>query len=285
MRSRNKFVELLAPVLATITLAACGGSPGGASSTPSSSVPFDVNSGLLTSGTIMAATSATAAPVTFTKTTGELQGYAIDLCNEIAHRLGLKIKYVVLPFSSILAGLTSNRYDMTCTGVAASLGTPDLLITDGTIQGAATIMVRADDDRIKSVADVKGKTMGGIQGANQIPQITAYLNNQVTVQRYPGYPEMQLDLANKRIDCYAGNLPTLIYQAKQNPALKVADLKGISPTLIAEAVRKQEPELLKAFNYVTLDMSKSGQLQDMQKKWYGSVVLPSPFPQPAASPS
>ncbi len=277
----EKFLVALA-VSVVMFAAACGGSgsPSAVSSgsaTAVASLPFDRPANLIQPGTILAATSGTSPPHTALDANGNLQGYAIDRCNAIAKRLGLQIKYITIDFGSTLAGLSAGRFDMTCTSVNRTterLASTEFLMTNGTVQQASTIVVRADDTRFKSLSDAKGKIMGGVRGGAEPVAIAKYLNNDVEVRDYPGITELILDLKNKRIDCYGTNLLGAAYQVKNDPGLRLGDSAGISPITAAEAVRKEEPDLLKAVNSVELEMRNSGEIAALQMKWYGVVSLP-----------
>lgn len=269
-------------VFVVMFASACGGSASPSAASPgassgASSLPVDLPTHLIQPGTILAATSGTSPPHTSLDANGNLQGYAIDRCNAVAKRLGLQIKYITIDFGSTLAGLSAGRFDMTCTSVNRTterLASTDFLMTNGTLQQASTIVVRADDTRFKSVSDAKGKIMGGVRGGAEPVAIAKFLNNDVEVRDYPGITELILDLKNKRIDCYGTNLLGAAYQVKNDPALKLGDSVGIQPITAAEAVRKEEPDLLKAVNAIELEMRKSGELAALQMKWYGVVSLP-----------
>ncbi len=231
---------------------------------------------LVSSGELTIATTGNAAPWTQTTATGGLQGYSVELCEATAKGLNLNVKWVVVDFAATLAGVTTGRFDMVCSSISqtpARKSSTDFFLTVPTVENGTTVIVRSDDSSIKTVDDVKGKTIGAIANTISLDNIKKALNDNVAVRIYPGYTEAILDLKNRRVDAVPSDTIIASYYAKNDPALKAVPAK-LFPYLIGEVVRREEPELLNAVNSQFKAFLSDGTAANLQRKWFGTVSLP-----------
>lgn len=119
---RTPLVAALA-VTASLALAACGSnslsSNTGPSSSPSGTTAVDAASAALVpaaikaKGTLVVGTDASYAPSEILAADGStIQGFDIDLFKKVAATLGLKVQFQNASFSTIIAGVSSARYDI-----------------------------------------------------------------------------------------------------------------------------------------------------------------------------
>lgn len=91
--------------------------------------------------------------------TGELVGYDVDVAKAVGQKLGVEVKFVETPWDSIFAALEADRFDIVANQVTINperQGKYDL--SQPYTVGEGVIVTRANDDSIKTLADVKGKT-------------------------------------------------------------------------------------------------------------------------------
>ena len=91
--------------------------------------------------------------------TGQLAGYDVDVAKAIGENLGVKVEFVETPWDSIFAALEANRFDVVANEVTI---TPERQakydLSKPYSVGEGVIVTKADNDSIKSLADLKGKT-------------------------------------------------------------------------------------------------------------------------------
>lgn len=138
-------------LLAAVLTAACG-------SSRSSSSPDVLRVG----------TEGTYAPFSFQDpTTGKLAGYDVDVAQAVGDKLGKKVEFVQTPWDSIFAALEANRFDVVANEVSI---TPERRskydLSEPYSVGEGVIITRADDDSIRSLDDLKGKTVGATITSN-----------------------------------------------------------------------------------------------------------------------
>jgi cystine transport system substrate-binding protein len=231
---------------------------------------------LVSRGELTIATTGSAAPWTMTTPAGGLQGYSVEMCNMIAEKLGVRVKWVTVDFAATLAGLTTGRFDMVCSSISqtpARRNSTDFSLTIPTVENGTTIMARVDDDSIKRVEDVKGKTIGAIANSVSLDNIKRALNDDVQVRIYPGYVEAVLDLRAYRVDAVPSDQIIASFYAKNDVFIKAINAR-LFPYVVGEAVRRENPELLAAVNEQLRRFLADGTIANLQRKWFGAVSLP-----------
>ena len=97
-------------------------------------------------------------PFNYHDDAGELAGFDIDLANAIAEKLGVKAEFVEAPWDSLLAGVDSKRFDTVINNVSISEERKAKYdFSDPYIYSPTWVLVRTDNDSIKSTADLNGK--------------------------------------------------------------------------------------------------------------------------------
>lgn len=233
--------------------------------------------GLAAAGTVTIATTGNAPPMTTVAADGALTGFDVELCRRIAEGLKLKAAFVRVDFSATIPGLKAGRFDMICSATARTpqrLASPDLSMTEPTIRNFSTLVVKADETEIATVADAKGKTVGAVRGGQETRLLADIFGTDVTVTTYPGISEEILDLKNGRIDAVAMNYVTATDYVRKDPAIRVLtpgfEKEGVSPYTHALIVSREQPALLDAVNAELKRLKESGELAELEKTWIGA---------------
>jgi len=115
---------VVAAAVAALALSACGssslsGEPGGGGSAPSVSVSQNVDlasklpESIKSAGVIKIGTDPTYAPSEFLAGDGKtVQGFDVDLFNQVAAKFGVKTEWQPSKFGSIITGVNGKKYDM-----------------------------------------------------------------------------------------------------------------------------------------------------------------------------
>ena len=122
---RRSVPAVAALASAALVLSGCGGgssnsgsgssstSGGAASASADSALAAKVPSSIKSDGVITVGSDTTYAPSEFIAADGStIEGFDVDLFNEVAQKLGLKAKFVTAPFDSIIAGVGSQKYEV-----------------------------------------------------------------------------------------------------------------------------------------------------------------------------
>jgi len=121
-------------------------------------------------GVIKVQASTVYAPHSYFKPgTTEWAGYEIDLFNEVAEVLGVKVEYTEAPFQQLIAGVKSGRADLSLGDLGDnSIRREQVDFIDHSQLTFNLHINESDKETIKSVYDICGRELGIVQGTTNI---------------------------------------------------------------------------------------------------------------------
>jgi polar amino acid transport system substrate-binding protein len=222
------------------------------------------------SGTLNVGLNSENVPWEFMKD-GKLTGFEVDMLNELAKRMNVKLNFVTVPFSGIFTGLQASKWDLASSSIWITEARLKEMDFADPYYDSDLALLTPKDSKIKSFADMKGGTFGADTGA--VPDKWLKDNQgkygPYTIKEYDNPTDAFLDCQAGRLDGVAADAPTALFYAKQNP-----DAGLIVPLLMNQAApqawafRKGDP-LRDAVNSVQNDMKKDGTLATIYKTWFG----------------
>jgi polar amino acid transport system substrate-binding protein len=217
---------------------------------------------------------------------GTYKGVDRDLIDEVVKELGVKVKYLDLPWTSILPGLEAKKFDICIAPVTITKERMQrYLFTVPIADATAALMKRANDASIAKPEDIAGKTVGGQKGTSQLAQLKAYaakLPKPVDIKEYVDNNQSYADLAAGRIDASVNSFPNLAYAAAQRAdTFAVVTPAFGTPTYFSWVGRLDDKALIDAVNAAILKTEEDGRMAKIQKTWFGqSFDLPKTVPEP-----
>ena len=204
---------------------------------------------------------------------GELKGYDVDIWNEFEERTGIEVKWEYADFSGLLGLISSGKAD----AVSAQMSpTPEreesFCFSDPVNYYGSTVVVAEDNEEIKSVDDLSGKTVGvGSGNAMQQSVEAMYPDGDVKFEVYTSatLEAMFDDIAYGRIDAVlAQDIQTyMAMKANENLKLKVLDpFEYGTATIVFD---KENTELRDAMNKFIEILREDGTLKEISEKWVG----------------
>jgi polar amino acid transport system substrate-binding protein len=216
------------------------------------------------------AVDATFAPHAMAKLGGGLQGFNIDLAEELGKRLGRKVEVEGAEFSGLVPGLNSKRYDFL---VAPVTVTPEraksLLFTEGYLDTNYTFLGTKSTPALEKLEDLKGKTIAVNKGSNYegwARENAARYGFKFDV--YGSNADAVQAVQSGRADYNLAGTTVVSWIAKQNPMLKTSytirtGLVWALPFRIDDkAGRDAASNALKC-------MKKDGTIAKLAVKWFG----------------
>lgn len=156
----------------------------------------------------------------------EIIGFDIAIAKEIAKDLGVQLEIKDMKFDGLLAALDSGNIDFVIAGM-----TPDaerakqVDFSKVYYTAVQSIVVRAEDkDKIKSVEDLKGKTVGVQKGSIQEKLADQKLQGS-TKKGLGKVSDLMLELKNKKVDAIIVEYPVAVAYSAKNTDLAVSDIK------------------------------------------------------------
>jgi ABC-type amino acid transport substrate-binding protein len=224
---------------------------------------------------IKTAVDATFAPHAMVKLGGGLEGFNIDLGNEIARRLGRPIEIEGTQFSGLVPGLNAKKYDFILAPTTVTKERAEaMLFTEGYLDTDYLFLQKKPDADILSLDDLKGKTITVNKGSAY--ESWAKDNTAKYGFKYDVYDTnadaVQAVLSGRANANMAGNTVAQ-WAAKQNPLLKTTYL--IKTGLVwAIPFRKDDPEGRAKVSMVLKCMKMDGTIGKLHEKWFGAKAAP-----------
>jgi polar amino acid transport system substrate-binding protein len=210
---------------------------------------------------------------------GKPTGFDNELIEDLRKYAPFEIKQQILPWTGILAGVSTGKYDVAITAAIITKERKQSLDFTSPIADATHYYVKRKDDKsIASIKDLNGKTVGVQAGSAllaRLPELATMLEKQGgklgKVVEYTSYPEAYQDLALGRVDYVVNtviNLQTLVAEKPNVFALGQAVSGRSFP---AWAVAKGNTELLDFLNGFLAKEKETGRFAELQKKWFGEA--------------
>jgi polar amino acid transport system substrate-binding protein len=202
---------------------------------------------------------------------GKLVGFEVDMLEELAKRMGVKLEYITVPFSGIFTGLQAQKWDLASSSIwITDARLKEMDFADPYYDSDISLMTAADT-KIKTLADMKGGTFGADTGSmnDQWLKDNQAKYGPYEVKNYDSPTDAFLDLQAGRLDGVVADAPTALFYVQQNPdaGLAVPILMGVGFPQ-AWAFRKADP-LKDAVNGIQNQMKQDGTMAAIYKKWFG----------------
>ena len=206
------------------------------------------------------------APLAFVdpKDPSKLLGFEADIAEAIAKKLGVRSQVVQTDWDSLVPGLERGNYDIAMNGLEVI---PErekrVLMSRPYYAYTLQLVVRKDEERIKSIADLPGMKVGTMAGTSSDAVLRKI--GEVEIKAYSQTWPFD-DVALGRLDAAFMDTPITAYYAKPDPRLKYAGPPE-GEGFYGIAIRKSDPELKKLVDSVLEDLLRSGELKKIYDTW------------------
>ncbi|HKC43717.1 MAG TPA: transporter substrate-binding domain-containing protein [Burkholderiales bacterium] len=213
---------------------------------------------------------ATFAPHAMPRLGGGLEGFNIDLGNEIARRLGRPIEIDGTEFSALIPGMNAKKYDFV---LAPTTATPErakaMLFSEGYMETDYRFLQRKGDPPIASLDDLKGKTISLNKGSAY--ESWARQNAEKYGFKFDVYgtnADAVQAVLSGRADANLAGHTVVMWAAKQNPQV-VPTFTYRTGLVWAVAFRLDDQAGRAEVNNAIKCMKKDGTVARLYEKWFG----------------
>lgn len=245
------------------------------SDTASDSSSDDLLSAIKERGYITVAMEGTWAPWTYHDEDDNLVGFDVEVAKAVADELGVDVQYQEGEWDGLLAGVQSGRYDIMVNGVGYTEERAQAYtFSDPYCYNKTALIVRGDNEDIKSLEDLKGKTT--CNSANSTYQLIAeeYGANVLDVETLDGTLEMVLagtDRADATLNAEASFLDYM--NAHPDANLKIVDYYPESEKVCIIMPKGDSSDSLKeAINSAIEKLRADGALSELSNKYFGGDI-------------
>jgi polar amino acid transport system substrate-binding protein len=200
----------------------------------------------------------------------EIIGFEIDLMNAIGKQMNRKSVFVQNQWDGLIPGLQRGNYDLAVNGIEITEDRKQQVNFSIPYYACGEqLSVRANENSINSLADLKGKVVGTLK-ASLAQRILERANREsgsrMDIRSYENQNNAYDDLAIGRLDAVLMDWPIAVYYSKPNPKLKFTG-PVIDQMEYGIAARKRDTALLKQVNDALLALIQSGELRRIYEKW------------------
>ena len=238
------------------------------------SAQVDTLANIKQKGVLVVGVKADYKPYGYTDPSGQIIGFEVDLANDLAKRLGVKLELVPVVAANRMEFVKQGRTDLM---IATMAYKPDRAEVVGIPEpyyyaSAATVFAKKDSG-LKAWADLKDKSICGIQGAYYNRRAGEEFGAKMLV--FKGVPEVLSALQ-------AGNCMGFVFDSTFFAGLESDPkwagwgvmLPPIDPEPWGMAVKKEDTKIATFISETTKEWHKTGYLLDLEKKWN---IAPAPF--------
>ncbi|GAA0586009.1 transporter substrate-binding domain-containing protein [Craurococcus roseus] len=219
------------------------------------------------------AVDGTFAPHAFPKLEGGVQGFQIDLFQEVAKRMGRAITIDSASFSGLIPALNAGRYDFLC---APTTVTPEraanLLFTEGYLWTELQFGIRRGSPPIKSEEDLRGRTISVNKGTPYEQWVTRNAERlDLKLMAFDSQADAVQAVLQGRAQANLSGNTVVKYSASRTPQF-VADwvLPGTRMHW-ATPFRQDSGALRNQVEEVIECMKKDGTVARLSERWFGAA--------------
>lgn len=203
---------------------------------------------------------------------GKPMGYDHALLAILRKSAGFEIRQEILPWQGILPGVASGKYDAAVTAaVITDERAKSLDFTMPISESTMAYVKRKGDNRIKSIKDLSGMTLGVQQGGASfqvLPDLEAELKKTGgklgNIVQYGAFSEAYQDLANKRLDAVIHNIVSLSTLISEKPDQFELGQRVGQKSYAAWAVQKGNKSVTDFLNAFLVQQKANGTMHKLQ---------------------
>ncbi len=249
---------------------------------------------------IRIATEGAYAPWNFSGPNNVLEGFEIDLANELCGRMKAKCEIVAQNWDGIIPSLTAGKYDAIMAAMSITPKREEVMAFSAPYAAAINSFAAMEESDLASLPEtgkplsvdseaakpvleeiakkIQGKAVG-VQGSTTASAfMEQYFRGAADVREYKTTEEHNFDLASARLDAVVANATVLA------AALEKDDMKGAKLTgplfsgkvfgLIGVGLRKEDTALKARFDDVIKAAVADGTVKKLSEKWFKVDVSP-----------
>jgi glutamate/aspartate transport system substrate-binding protein len=227
-----------------------------------------------------------APPFAYLDESKQPSGYSIDVCNRIAQEIGRKlniprieIRYVPVTPQTRIPLIANGTVDLECGSTTNTLERQKQAAFTITHFVTANRFVSKKANNLKTVDDLKGKTVVSTSGSTNIKQIieiNAQRNLGMNILNAKDHPEAFLMIETDRAAAFVMDdilLYSMVASAKTPAAYQIsADPLSVEPYSIM--LRRDDAAFKKVVDGAMIAVYKSGEINAIYDKWFMKPIPP-----------
>ncbi|HUH50338.1 MAG TPA: ABC transporter substrate-binding protein [Mycoplana sp.] len=220
-------------------------------------------------------------PFNFQDTSGKLDGFDVEIGLALCEKMKVECEVVAQDWDGIIPGLQAKKYDMIIASMFITEERKQQVSFTDPYYLAAMTHAAPKGANITDFTNegMKGKTIGAQSGTTQANYAAAVYPD-ADIKLYPTQDEVNLDMANGRLDLQVGDMiPLLDWVTKNEDGKACCELIGEPITDkkfvgdgVGIAVRQEDNALRERLNQALKDIRADGTYQKINDKYFAIDV-------------
>jgi polar amino acid transport system substrate-binding protein len=214
---------------------------------------------------------------------GEIIGFDVELGNALCKQMGVECEFVVQEWDGIIPSLNAGKYDAVIASMYITEERMEKVAFTRPYFMAAMSMVGSKSANITDVSSeaLKGKVIGAQRGTTQSEYIELMYKDVAEIRLYAKQDQVNLDMANGRLDLQAGDLAPLIEWVNNGDDGKCCEIVG-EPITDSKyvgygagiTIRKSDNDLREMFNSALETLVSNGTHKKISDKYFPEYLHP-----------
>jgi len=204
---------------------------------------------------------------------GKVVGFDIDMMDFVSAKLGVKTTVIDTPFEGIKSGEATNAgtCDIAAAGMTINAERQKAMTFSDPYFDANFNLVVPTASTAKSLADMKGKTLGGQASTTGLDYLNAHKDQfGYKVTEFTGFDLQSQAILTGQVDGIVNDVPVLAKLVKDNASTikSVDEIK--SGDKYGFGMKKGNDALAKVVNGVLAEIKSNGKYDASYQKWIGA---------------
>lgn len=206
----------------------------------------------------------------------KLVGFDVEVIEKIAANLGYSVEWTNSDFGGLMGQLETGKIDTIANAVAVTeerKAKYDFSVPYS--YAGVTIVTHKDNANINTLDDLKGKTVAGVFGSQNVKNLEKFdTKGEIKVRTYENRDGAQNDVLNKRVDGYVNAKSSLLAEIKkQNLPLKfVGDPFHYEDVGFPFVKKDENAALVEQINAEIQKLRDDGTLKQISEKYFGEDI-------------
>jgi putative amino-acid transport system substrate-binding protein len=206
----------------------------------------------------------------------KLVGFDVEVLETIAANLGYTVEWTNTDFSGLMGQLETGKIDTVANVVAITEERKEkYYFSDPYSYAGVTIVTHADNTHINTLDDLKGKTVAGVLGSQNVKNLQKFdVNGEIKIRTYENRDGAQNDVLNKRVDGYVQSKANLLAEIKKNnlPLKFVGEPFHYEDVGFPFVKTDENKALIEQINAEIKKLREDGTLKKLSEKYFGEDI-------------
>ncbi len=209
-------------------------------------------------------------PMEFESNDGKVIGLDVDLAREIAKALKVEVEFIVMPWDGILAGLTSNRYDVIMSSMNITDERKQQVNFVPYMMMGQVFVIKKGGKPIKTQRDLAGRVVAVQADTTSFNALENFKKAGIDIKEikaFKGATETFSAVKSNQADSIITDEAVGQYYSSLDVKTFVVSGEAIKPETIGIAVKKSDKQLLHALEEAVKTIKANGTYTKVYKQW------------------